>query len=632
LTLPRRQVVGFYNKQGTSGSSAPERMQGESQLRQPAIHLRHQESKMEVPACASRKGESFPESAPRPVSLNTSWLFRFILSESSSGYKRAQFGLLVVFAALTGALIVLGAPPVAGGPWDTDSILDGGWRIVNGQVPHIDFHMPLGSLTYLLAAFGMKVAPPSTASITYGNILLAVLLAPAAWYLASARFSWLIASFFVFFEGLYLITPRPPGYPIRYTSYAMSYNRQGYVMVALICLCVLLRRRNPTVRTQLCEGVIAGAILALLLYCKITYFVAGAAIAVLGMVIESKSWRWLASLAGAFSGACAAFWLFLHVSLVAYAKDVLAAAPVQSPQMRMRLLAEGLQNNLVNIYLLAFALALCSLPQHRLAGHRFPVLRLWLIGAVMIATSLWILSGNASQGGGVEDPMYFLAILLVTGLFARQTRRSMELPGSGAPWVYTACLLIVPLFSFPILAGEIASTGYAIAWDLVKRPHYNPAKRIHSAQLQDFYVPVLPRRCGPWPISEYPARINDGIDLLRANSQPNDRITTVEYVNPFSFALHTHPAHNGLLWWDFHFSFSETHYPPAQEFLGDTSLVIVPRNVDQNLGCDFTIPDLMLKLYGSYLQSHFHEIASTNTWILYRSNIQPLTHADGTQQ
>ncbi len=529
--------------------------------------------------------------------------------------------MLAAFAALAGTLIVLGAPPVGGGPWDTNSVLEAGWRIVSGQVPHTDFHMPLGSLTYLLAAFGMKVAPPSVASITYGNILIASLLIPAAWYLASARFSWLITTLFVLFEGFYLVTPRPPGYPIRYTSYAMSYNRLGYVLIVLICLCVLLERRNPTEKTRFYEGAIAGAVLALLLYCKVTYFVAGAAIAVLGVVFESKSWRWLAAMTGAFLGVCAAFWVFLHISLVAYAEDILAAVPVQSPHMRMRLLAEGFQNNAVNIYLLVFAVALCSLPQRRLAGRRFPVLRLWLVAAAMIATSLWILSGNASQGGGVEDPMYFLAILLVTGLFARQIGRDMERPGCGAPWVYTACLLIVPLFSFPILAGEIASTGYAVAWDLVKRPHYDPAKRIHSAHLQDFYVPVLSRGCGPWPVSEFPMRINDGIDLLRANVQPNDRITTVEYVDLFSFALDTPPARNGLLWWDLNFSFSETRHPPAEEFLGNTSLVMVPRNVDAKLGCDFSLPDAMLKLYGSYLQSHFHVIASTDTWILYRRNI-----------
>jgi hypothetical protein len=41
---------------------------------------------------------------------------------------------------------------------------------------------------------------------------------------------------------------------------------------------------------------------------------------------------------------------------------------------------------------------------------------------------------------------------------------------------------------------------------------------------------------------------------------------------------------------------------------------------NRSQGCCFATVDQMLAIYGGYLQSHFHEAASTDVWILYRRN------------
>lgn len=104
-------------------------------------------------------------------------LSQTLCSESLLGYRRAGYALLAVFVMLEMMLIVGGTPPVDE-PWDTNLLLNGGWRIVSGQVPHTDFHNPIGALPYLLVAFGMKVAAPSTSSIAYGSVLLLAILLP----------------------------------------------------------------------------------------------------------------------------------------------------------------------------------------------------------------------------------------------------------------------------------------------------------------------------------------------------------------------------------------------------------------------------------------------------------------------
>src|SRR5208282_286473 len=96
-------------------------------------------------------------------------LSQTMCSESVQGYRRSGLVLLAIFILLAILFGLVGTPPISV-PWDTAILLDGGWRIINGQVPHADFHTPIGPLTYLLAAFGMKIAPPSASSMTYGIV------------------------------------------------------------------------------------------------------------------------------------------------------------------------------------------------------------------------------------------------------------------------------------------------------------------------------------------------------------------------------------------------------------------------------------------------------------------------------
>jgi len=543
-------------------------------------------------------------------------------SESEIGYRRSGLALLAGFSVLGALLALLGAPSFAGGPWNIVCLLDGGWRIVNGQVPHTDFHVPVGSLTYLLAAFGMKIVAPSASSLTYGSVLFAALLLPCAWYIASSRLPWALTFIFVLFEGFLLLTPRPLGYPIVYTTYAMIYNRYSYALISIFLLCVFLKPRNATQEYGWHDGLLAGALLALMLYCKITYFLAAVALSFLAVVLDAKPRRWFFALAGTFASVCAVFFVFFHISLYSYALDIVSAGRVQSPAMRTMLLSQALHNNALGIYLIVFCIGLCTSAGGGLARQGFSAFRLWLIAGSVVAAGLLLVSGNANQGGGVDDPMYFFAAVIFLELFRRQNREQVVQSHSTARLAYTASwVLMLPVICGTILARDAASSAYAVKWDLRGRPVYAYSLRMHSINLRDFYISAsVWKITAYWPVRDFPARINDGIDLLQRSLQKGDRVTTVAYANPFSFALGLPPASDDLLFWDVNYSFDQRHFPLPEKFLGSAPLVIVPRLADRSSGCCFQTPDLMLEIYGGYLRSHFHEIASTDTWVLYRRN------------
>ncbi len=502
------------------------------------------------------------------------------------------------------------------------SLLDGGWRIVNGQIPHTTFHVPVGSLTYLLAAFGMKIVAPSASSLTYGSVLFATLLLPCAWYIASTRLPWAFAFIFVFFQGFLLLTPRPLGYPLRFTTYAMMYNRQGYVLLSLLLLCVFLKPRNLAGKRVLRDGLLAGILLALMLYCKITYFAVAVAFTLLAVVLDAKPPRWYFAFAGAFAGMCAGFFVFFHINLYAYALDVLSSGRVQSPGMRTALLFEVLDNNAIWIYMLVFCVALCTLADVKLARQGYSTLRLSLVTGAIVAGALLISSGNANQGGGVDDPMYFLAAVIFLELFRRQNADLVAQSDSTARWAYSASwALMLPVFCGIILARDVVSCAYSIKWNIDGRPAVASSQHMHSASLRDFYIsPWVWKMSGYWPVSDFPARMDNGIALLQNNLQKGDRVTTVAFANPFSFALGLPPDDDYFLFWDMNFTFDYLHFPPPEKFLGCSSLVMVPQHAARDLGHPFQTPDQLLVIYGDYLHSHFHEVASTDTWALYRRN------------
>jgi hypothetical protein len=495
-------------------------------------------------------------------------------------------------------------------------------------VPHTDFHNAIGPLTYLLVAFGMKIAAPSSSSIVYGSALLLAILLPCAWYIASARIPWALGFLFVVFAGLFLVSPCPPGFGIRETSYAMIYNRQGYVLESILLLSLFLKPRDSVKRSVAIEGLLVGVLLALLFYCKITYFLTAITLMAFAVVLDMRSLRWLLSSVGAFVGVLLAFFAIFHINPHSYLLDIAAAGLSQSSKMRIELLSRDLAGHgtrahlggdAARIYILLFCLGVWTLAGNWVGRPRFAVRHLWLVAGAIVAASLLISSGNASQDSGA-DPLYFVAAIVLLELLRRQNGAQVAHPGSLGRFVYIiSLLLMLPIFCGPILARDAASSAYVITWDITKRPAFPEFQRMHSVHLRNFYVPSSSDHITAyWPAREYPARINDGIDLLQKYIRKSDRLTTIALTNPFSFAVGAMPARDGLLWWRPGYSYDKKHHPSAEAFLGDTTLVMIPLVPPSRFGFDTV--DVLLGLYGDYLRANFHELASTDTWRLYQRN------------
>jgi hypothetical protein len=117
------------------------------------------------------------------------------LSASLLGHDEPQLArwlfwlLAAVVAGVAALLVLLGPPIVIRFIDDIPILLDGGWRVFQGHVPHVDFYTPLGPVTLLLVGFGMVLAGPSTQSIVAANAVMVVVVSLWAWALSRPRMS-----------------------------------------------------------------------------------------------------------------------------------------------------------------------------------------------------------------------------------------------------------------------------------------------------------------------------------------------------------------------------------------------------------------------------------------------------------
>ena len=103
------------------------------------------------------------------------------------------------------------APIVA--PWDVFTLLNGAYRIYEGQAPGTDFSNPIGPMVYGLTAIGMHLQrAPSLAAVTYGQVIFLVIVSFLAWVVTWRRLPGPYAAALTIFVAFLAVSVRPLGY------------------------------------------------------------------------------------------------------------------------------------------------------------------------------------------------------------------------------------------------------------------------------------------------------------------------------------------------------------------------------------------------------------------------------------
>ena len=521
---------------------------------------------------------------------------------------------LVALAALCAVQVALGALPTRIYAHDFFILLDGAWRLANGQTPNVDFYAGYGvwvwnPIRWALALYGYNADAIGLARAFYTAAL-------GLWFLLlsrieSRRLSSLLLGLFLL---MFVSASRPLGEYPSWISHAMYYNRIGYALLFLIIFEQLgafrfeaaddPHRQRLGNNQQFWRGVSTGAALACTILVKISFIAPGTVLLVAGLVLFGINRR---HLIGMLAGGLAMLVLAvtcLHFRPLPFLHETLTLSQ-QRAHVSSELLTTFVEDLGEVLFVIAagFGVALAGLVNRRLA-------RRYLLATLAIAgCDLFCRATNAMRSGLPLAAWWCLSgALLVFSVPSAQQPRTARLQKM------IALLVLCPL-AIPMFAMDFSSSLYASIKTIKMRHH--ESLRFDSARLRG-WVPQ------DW-LGEDPNFINkngkplilvtnDGIHLLQSLSRPDETVFPVAYDNPFSFALGRKPAEGGAVWLDMGNNIGVDHPVPERTIIGHPDLLLVQHSAD----VEGNTTRAILLLYPDLLGKEFALVGSSQYWTLYR--------------
>jgi len=530
---------------------------------------------------------------------------------SAGGERTYLFLALLCVAVIAGIVLMIG-PTYIAAPWDVFVLIDGAWRICSGQIPHTDFHNPIGALVYAVFAFGMRIDGPSLQALAYGNSIFLSLVGLWTISICYKRLTPVFGLILTTFIVVLLAATRPLGYDVETTTYAMLYNRYGWALLSIVMIQLMLAPKSEAARFAVFDSLSAGLLLGLLFFCKITFFIVGVGVYGFSLVLrpELRSTAWL-SFVG-FAAVCAAAWAILGISVADYLADVAAASESQSLADRgYRLFRSGIdampQLAMLGLYWL-LVVALPNTHERRLWSE--PV-KITLSLALIVGAAMFLTVGNTGEAG--EIPALVIAALILSEY---ALRHGWAGPNSRSTWI----VLGLPLV---LLSQIFISDVRSLANSLERRDYVTsgaPAsQRFDAEPLRDFVIPDWSNwKTAYWLAKEVPSKINEGLLILRRNNVERRKTLVLALTDPFSFALGL-PSPKGVpLWWDLNMSHSEGQYPPPGPLFADVENVMLPILDERAEGCCKETAVKLREEYDTYLRDHFTEVDHSDNWLLLK--------------
>jgi len=515
---------------------------------------------------------------------------------------------MATVTALAVLLLVTGPSPM-NGPWDVFILIDGGARVAEGQVPDVDFSNPIGPLTYILTALPMELDHAvGIDAFAQGDVLFLLAVSLAALLVARRRLPGPLAFAFTLFVAIIATADRPLGFPVGITSYAMIYNRYGWALYAILLVLLFVRPISPGRWGRTGTGLAAGLLLGALFYCKITYFAAGVAALGLSLVLDDGRRKFLAGAATGLLTVLAVLYLGEGVSPGPYLGDILSAGRAQSHEARGAELTTTLKANALPIALLGavlFATVLRTVrgtaPRRYIRGRR-----LVLIVAFVVGSTIALAVGNQPEGR--ELPGFAAAVLIIIA----------SLTGPRGSLLTIETVVVIALLFPPFLLWTPSKDVYArVRADTGSN---GTPEHFDSPRLDDFVIPSnSPWKTAYWRSRDMPARINEGLRLLRSSNVARDStVLTMALTDPFTYARGGRHAEHTPLWWDLYYSFSAAQHPASRKLFADVDYVMEPLLRPTDAGCCKSTIAEMLALYGGYLKTHYAAVARSPDWTLLK--------------
>jgi hypothetical protein len=497
--------------------------------------------------------------------------------------------------------------------------LDGGWRVLHGQRPGVDFFGQMGAAYYLLHAAGLWLAGNNARGLGYGSTIATAAISFWAFFVLRPRMK--PAPFFIacLFLALLAAAPFPLGYNPGQTTFSMRHNRYGFALTALVLLESFLPRDSGSRKLEFGGGFSTGLACALLLFLKISYGLVALTFAAISLPLRSSARNGLAGMASGFAVFTVPMMIYLRFDLPALAREYQQLAAVQSGSLNSYIVAIRLYIDRYEIAPVVLLAALVSLLPSIPARRKFTLAA--VVAMAVLAGNLLLLTNTTPFGLPLLAATALLLLNEVTAAIPAAPAQNGSVQ-KGSVQNGSAPAHLAPLLAMGLLIVGIPmcvdATGVALAIEdkaLSQTPGYRfqePA--LASVEFMDCVWPSSGPFCYPNDNGQNFVRYTEeGIALVQANSRPGESVRGLGMSNPFSFALQRAPSRGGAV------NLSSTNIratamPPKQMLLGDVGLILQPKFE----ATERNTMQAILDAYPELLGSEYLRVAESANWILYR--------------
>jgi hypothetical protein len=205
------------------------------------------------------------------------------------GFSARPWAALALFCVFPLLMVTSPAVLVNDMPMDIYVPLDGGWRVAQGQTPHLDFHTPVGLLYYETYGAAMGIFGPTARVLIFVPALFSLVLIAIVALVTRSRLPDGVRALFCAYLGFIALSPMHLDNDA--LVHLASYNRFGWTLVTALLLLVSLPPHHRSRRQEAMEIGVATALLWTLFFLKITYFGIGGLAVLLSVVFVSENRR-----------------------------------------------------------------------------------------------------------------------------------------------------------------------------------------------------------------------------------------------------------------------------------------------------------------------------------------------------
>ena len=479
---------------------------------------------------------------------------------------RADGIALAVLATLAALLISAPAAVITDVPFDVFIPLDAGWRALHGQVPHIDFHTPVGALWYALYGGCMALFGPTERVLMFAPVVASVPVILLALWVGLDRLDAGPRAIFTVFVGLTAMSPRSLDGPA--LSFLASYNRIGWALASIALLQLLLPRSER--RDDRVESTVLACILLTLFFLKITYFASVGLGCVLVLVLVPQN-RKIA--VGGGLGSWLGIGLLAVISSLpaAYMSDLLLILASSTDGNERTGLVKLLADLKANFIPLTGTLAALGWAATRDRTWRIPA-------AALGAVFLGLLTAQQSHDHAI--PLLMVPVLIAAAhirpLLEKQPLLPLLLVGVSAlmPVVNDGIAIVLN-------AALSRSARTMPAWPGARARFVGAPEDANLEALRNGSVPpeVYFADAPPMNGADLALLLTDGHELLTSHIDPADRVLTVASSPAMTWLSKTPPPRGTDAWYDYGRTFGPNRPIDAAETLSEVTLVMDPIGV-----------------------------------------------------